>query len=146
MTLPEFKEGVQYEQINRYKFFAKYRFKLLKPTIVNVKLPIEEPIIFRDKKGRVWAEVQINRIIILKGYAYNGCSPKIKVFGLWLGPPDFPDTLLATLVHDVLTQFDPEGKIVPRKFYDKIFKEILEASGSKVSGLYYAGARIGTFL
>lgn len=59
----------------------------------------------RDKNKKVWAIVSPSGIRILKGYAWNGCSPKWAFFGRFFGTPDFEFTRLASCVHDVLFQF-----------------------------------------
>lgn len=59
--------------------------------------------------GKVIAEIKNGFLIIYAGYAWNGCSPKRYVgwppFGMWVGTPDFEETIMASLGHDVLFQF-----------------------------------------
>jgi hypothetical protein len=60
---------------------------------------------FHDLDGRVWASIEDSVLYIAKGYAWNGCSPKRKVLGIWVGTPDEKRNVHASLVHDVLFQF-----------------------------------------
>ncbi|EGG93500.1 hypothetical protein IMCC1989_1159 [gamma proteobacterium IMCC1989] len=59
-----------------------------------------------------WVSIANGQIIIYKGYAWDGCSPKKHLFGMFIiGTPDGalrfgkPWTYYASLVHDVLCQF-----------------------------------------
>jgi len=59
-----------------------------------------------------WCNINDGILIIKKGYAWDGCSPKHSAFGLFLfGTPDGvlkegkPWTYYQSLVHDVLMQF-----------------------------------------
>lgn len=69
---------------------------------------------FLDGKGRAWAQIKNGYIIIAIGYAWNGSSPKHYIgfppIGKWIGTPDFDDTIIPSLVHDVLFQFAEVGK------------------------------------
>jgi hypothetical protein len=59
--------------------------------------------------GKKIARILDGWLSIFEGYAWNGCSPKRYIgwhpFGKWIGTPDFPETRLASLGHDVLFQF-----------------------------------------
>jgi len=70
--------------------------------------------VFRDTHGTQWAQIHEGHIHIAVGYAWNGCSPKRYIgfppIGKWFGTPDFDDTIIASLVHDVLFQFAEVGK------------------------------------
>lgn len=59
-----------------------------------------------------WVSIHDGTIEIATDYAWDGCSPAWRVFGVWLGTPDGPlmadgrpQTYYASLVHDVLCQF-----------------------------------------
>ncbi len=59
-----------------------------------------------------WLSISDGKISIQSGYAWDGCSPKCDLFGLFtIGTPDGtlrfgkPWTYHASLVHDVLCQF-----------------------------------------
>lgn len=49
--------------------------------------PVGEDLVFRDKKGKVRLVIRASgRITVLKGYAWNACSPKFCVFDRLLDP------------------------------------------------------------
>jgi hypothetical protein len=95
--------------------------------------------------------IQINTIgylTIKEGYAWDGCTPKICVFGRVIGTPDGrigedgkPITWKASLVHDALYQFIELHKI-PRKEIDALFLENLRSVDFKFARLYYAAVRM----
>jgi hypothetical protein len=95
-------------------------------------------------------DARFNVIIVRRGYAWDGCSPKLfSVLGLVnIGTPDgisLPDgyriTGKASLVHDALYQFIDEHDLT-RKQCDKIFKMQLQRDGFKLWPVYYAGVRV----
>ena len=80
-----------------------------------------------------WIELLPNGVItISKGYAWNGCSPKIEVLDLIIGTPDGrssrtdykPLTFRASMVHDAIYQFK---EVIPitRKEADEVFDDEL---------------------
>jgi hypothetical protein len=93
---------------------------------------------FRDLDGRVWASVEDGVLYIAKGYAWNGCSPKRKVLGIWVGTPDEKRNVHASLVHDVLFQFS--GTWHFKLSFDQvncIFRSLMRKDGYPLSNLYY---------
>lgn len=82
-----------------------------------------------------WGEIEDGLITIHAGYAWDGCSPAIKVFGVWLGVPDGPlnpdgrpQAWAASLVHDFLCQFSRKIAIEKRKTV-ALFESMLIAGG-----------------
>lgn len=138
------KLGRHYKKILTKKIFSKWCYQTLIQITFVYNFPVEKTFLFKDEKGVIWAELSPTYLKIYPRYAWNGCSPKGVFFGICLGTPDFNKTMLASLIHDILTQFDPKGKIIPRKTQDRIFKEILTFSKFKLRGLYYSGARVGS--
>ena len=113
-------------------------------------LPIERDVAFRDKTGRVRLVLEKGgRIVVMRGYAWNGCSPKFCFCDILLGTPDGavdvrtgkPKTYYATLVHDALCQFLPDGLPVSRREADSCFLALLRESGFRARGLYYVAVR-----
>jgi len=81
-------------------------------------LEIKEDVAFKDKTGVVRLVLEKGgRITVMRGYAWNGCSPKYCLFDILLGTPEGvvdsrtrrPKTFYASLVHDALYQFVPDG-------------------------------------
>ena len=114
-------------------------------------LPIESDVAFRDKTGRVRLVLEKGgRIVVMRGYAWNGCSPKFCLCDILMGTPDGvvdartgkPKTYYATLVHDALCQFLPDGLPLSRGEVDRCFLALLAESGFRARWLYYASVRV----
>jgi hypothetical protein len=89
---------------HRYTEGPKYRFVTTAP----VEIVLNQPLgfhSFADSEGNVWLTIIGNRLIVSARYATDGCSPKTRVFGLWIGTPDFLWTRLASCIHDACYQF-----------------------------------------
>lgn len=104
-----------------------------------------------------WLKVENSGKITVKGdhgngYAWDGCSPKIKLFGKIIGTPDGridpktnkPKTYYASMFHDAIYQFKKADRmLISRKESDIIFKIMLQKSTFKPWKLYYRGVRWG---
>lgn len=106
----------------------------------------------------------------LKGYAWDGCTPKWEILDFLPGTPDgvvrkqqvevitdriapdggrwcevqfdyVPKTYYASLVHDLLYQFKADVP-VSRKTTDLIFFEMMRATKFKPAKLYYLAVRL----
>jgi len=102
-----------------------------------------------------WMKLSPDGTITIKGsnqngYAWDGCSPKIKLFDICLGTPEAvlnpktgkSKTYYASLVHDVFYQFSKELRaIVKRKEVDREFYNILMDNEFKAAKLYYYAVR-----
>jgi hypothetical protein len=100
-----------------------------------------------------WLQIKGNGDIIVKGafgegYAWDGCTPKWNVFDLFLlGTPDGrtivntekPITYHASLVHDVLCQFQKDIGI-SRKEADRLF--LMYLGDFELRYLYYFAVRV----
>jgi hypothetical protein len=85
-----------------------------------------------------------------KGYAWDGCSPKINFIHLLWGTPDGkldyrtekPMTYYASMIHDVIYQF--KGEVcVSRKDADIIFRVMLKEANFMWWWAYSIAVRIG---
>ena len=91
-------------------------------------------------------------IVVNKGYAWNGCSPKFSFFTMIFGTPEgdihpekeVPRTYYASLVHDVLYQFSGDitatGQLA-RKDVDREFYKLLKAHQFLPAFIYYLAVR-----
>jgi len=86
-----------------------------------------------------------------KGYAWDGCSPKLKIKDLYVGTWEAvlnfdtgqSKTYYASLVHDVFYQFARDLRpFVKRKEVDREFYSILKRDGFKFAKLYYIAVRL----
>ncbi len=149
IKIPNFREGFEYCELSGPQGNREYRFKTKHSVIIQCNLvPKGKAISFRDSKNKEWVYIDSTHMIIMKGYAWDGCSPKrwIPLLG-WVGTPDFEQTRLASLVHDALCQFlETEHFPFDRKVCDQIFKQILIQSHFNLVKLYYIGVRMGDYL
>lgn len=97
-----------------------------------------------------WLQITAKgRLVIKKGYAWDGCSPKKMICGKVVGTPDGliskksgkPKTYYASLVHDALYQYYGYHGI-PRKTVDRLFYHMLKKSGFKASFIYHLAVRV----
>jgi hypothetical protein len=117
----------------------RYKYKLSASEPFELFLPVTD-------QTHEYCYVTKGMLVIRKGYAWDGCSPKLSVLGLfWLGTPDGhidcdtgkPFTYYASLVHDCLLQYD----IVPRKEADRIFYDLMP-DRYPLRLLYYWAVRV----
>lgn len=88
-----------------------------------------------------WLEITRSALIIPKGYSWDGCSPKIKFYGNFIGTPDFGDkTHDASLVHDALYQYAGKHGLTRRRC-DDIFLHLMEKNNFKLAKVYYYAVR-----
>lgn len=124
--------------------FCEYSFR----SEIADRLTEDLPFCSEEKLRLVIA--QDGTITVKKDYAWDGCSPKLNILGLfWIGIPDGaldegkPATYYATLVHDALGQFCEENDYpFDRRQRDLIFKEMLEQKHFKLSLIYYLAIKI----
>ena len=84
-----------------------------------------------------------------KGYAWDGCSPKLKIGDICpLGTPDAvlnfttgqSKTYYASLVHDVFYQFSSQLKsFIKRREVDEEFYSILKRDNFRLAKFYFLG-------
>ena len=86
-----------------------------------------------------------------KGYAWDGCSPKIKFKDICLGTPDAvlnwetkkPKSYYASMIHDVFYQFSKDVKsFVKREEVDLLFYDILKENNFRLAKVYYRAVRL----
>jgi hypothetical protein len=106
---------------------------------------------FKDKIGIVRLILFRNgKITVTKGYAWDGCSPKFCIFDILIGTPDGvvdsrtrkPKTYYASLVHDALYQFLPDGVPLIRKQADGCFLKLMTETGFAPRHIYHVAVRI----
>lgn len=147
VAVPSFDAGVHYNEQCPKKGGYKYRFVTLEEVEITFSqdlIPENYKILFKDKLDRVWMTINDNKITISKNYAWDGCTPK-KWWGFWWGTPDFRETIIASLVHDALIQFNNCDHFpFTRDEIDHIFKNILSRGRFTFTPIYYAGVRVGS--
>ncbi len=113
-----------------------------------------------DKFENEWLKLDEDGTIIVRGsnkngYAWDGCSPKIKIKDVYFGTPEGvlnfetgrSKTYYASLIHDVLYQFSEQIKsFVKRKQADREFDIILKQHKFEFARLYYGVVRLLSWL
>jgi len=103
-----------------------------------------------------WFKLGPDGVIIIKGtnrqgYAWDGCSPKLKIKDIYIGVPEAvlnfvtgqSKTYYASLVHDVFYQFSKKVRsFIKRKEVDREFYAILRRDNFRFASLYYFFVRI----
>jgi hypothetical protein len=106
---------------------------------------------FQDKKGRTRLVISAEGVItVTRGYSWDGCTPKFCVFDILVGTPDgvvysrtgHPKAYFASLVHDALYQFLPDGLPLTRAQADECFLKLLTESEFAPRHLYYLAVRL----
>ncbi|MFC1514896.1 hypothetical protein ACFL5X_03245 [Candidatus Omnitrophota bacterium] len=86
-----------------------------------------------------------------RGYAWDGCSPKIKIKDIYIGTFEGvlnfdttqSRTYYASLVHDVFYQFNKDvRRVVKRNEVDREFYSILKRDSFSLARLYYFGVHL----
>lgn len=129
------------------KHWSTWRFQNKEDTEIQLPFSTDVNIQCNDQKHKTWLEILNNIIVVKAGYAWNGCSPKRCVFGMWIGTPDFKETILASLIHDALAQFFTVDNFPFSKYMvDQIFLEIMLANKFKLAYTYHnAVERFGNY-
>lgn len=130
---------------------VRWLYKLDKNFTWDSHHPVPEDLVFRDKTGRVRLIIEeTGGITVTGGYAWNGCSPKFCFFDLLLGTPEGvvhvdtqkPKTYYASLVHDALYQFLPDGLPLKRRHADAFFLRLLKESDFAFGRVYWLAVRL----
>jgi len=110
-----------------------------------------EDCAFVDSKNVRRLEIRKNgEIRVLKGYAWDGCTPKFSLWDIVLGTPDGvpnkrtkrPKTYYASLLHDALYQFLGRGVPLSRPQMDSVFLELMTRDRFRPRYIYYAAVRM----
>lgn len=108
-------------------------------------------LLFADEAGIYWLSIHVSgRVTVHSGYAWDGCSPKFRLFGKLWGVSDgsvnprtgYPYTYDASLVHDAMYQFiDHPNMPYSKATIDLIFYRMLQQAGFRYAWLYYAAVK-----
>lgn len=114
-------------------------------------LKVNKDYAFRDKTGKIRLTIETDgKLTVLRGYTWNGCSPKFCFLDLLLGTPDGavyaptgkPKTYYASMVHDALYQFLDAEAPITRAQADACFLQLMEESDFVLRGPYWFAVRI----
>ena len=137
------------------KFHIKKVFKLDHDITLSVpfwqdRVTVKKPMHFY-RNGKKYMTIRNNGLIdIYKGYTWDGCSPKFRIFGKKIGTYDGPygsdghrKCYFASLLHDCLYEalHHPRRPFV-RKDADRAFHQLMKAADYKFAIFYYMFVRI----
>lgn len=93
-------------------------------------------------EGDPIARLSGDLLTIYRGYAIDGCSPAVSLFGVRIGTPSPRSSLAGAFTHDCLYQFG-ELSCAPWRYdqADRIFLDLLRLDGFPLAGLYYQAVR-----
>ena len=130
---------------------AKWIFRLDRNYAWRSPFPLERDWAFQDSSGQTRLLLETDgTITVTSGYAWDGCTPKTFLLNLVVGTPDgvvdtrtgWPRTYHASLVHDALYQFLPDGLPLTRAQADRCFLELMKETDFVLRYLYYAAVRL----
>ncbi len=112
---------------------------------------VDRDYAFMDTKGKVRLIIETTgRVTVTRGYAWNGCSPKVCFMDFLIGTPDGavhagtgrPKTYYASMVHDALYQFLREQSPLSRAQADRCFLRLMAESAFVWRRLYWLAVRL----
>lgn len=106
-------------------------------------LPRSAILSFRDRDGKEWLRLTALTATIPPKYRWNGNSPKkgLRILGrdLWLGTPDLPSTIAASLLHDAFFQFSGVLQFpISLTTANDCYTQICRANRCSLTGIYQA--------
>lgn len=143
---PTFLRGLQFRELSHTEGRNIYRFQTLRHIRFRIDgiVPGRSVITFHDANGRQWLQLDQYGALVSEDYAWNGCSPKrwLPLVG-WVGTPDFPETLAASLIHDALYQFHATRHFpLHRSDCDQVFHDLIAALGApRIAATYFSAVR-----
>ena len=105
---------------------------------------------FVDHTGALQLKMMADgRIIVMKGYCWDGCTPKFCLMDILLGTPEgavavdtgLPKTWDASLVHDALCQFLHAELPMSQRQADICMLRLLQKRDFALSYFYYGAVR-----
>lgn len=136
---PDILLGTHYGKIR----VGTYCFQSTQPWWVKLDVPVPDLSLLHN--GREIARFQDGWLMMHAGYAWNGCSPKIRFMWFILGTPDPPCTHVPSGVHDLFYQFlKTPGFPLTQEQCDDSFFDLMSLFGFRLKGLYhYAVNKLG---
>lgn len=126
LLFPEYVEG------------GTYRFVFTSRLIVDLELGLKGSHSLCDGDHE-WATLNGDILTILPGYAFDGCSPAIRLFGRWYGTPTPHKAVPAAGVHDALRGYLGLPCLAyTRKDTDDVFWDLLKDQGFPLGSIYHA--------
>lgn len=77
---------------------------------------------------------------IYAGYAWDGCSPAIKMGPVWAGTPDIRGTFYASCVHDFLCQYRGQHPVSDNDAAELFYSVMVANYGNELLAELYCAA------
>ncbi len=132
-----------------------WKFRLDESFSWDSGVPVGDEFLFFDSGNKVRLLIEENgRLTVMRGYAWNGCSPKFCFLDLLIGTPDGvvskgtgrQKTYFASMIHDVLYQFLDAGMPYNRRQADRFFLQLMRESGFAPRWVYWGAVRVLGFV
>jgi hypothetical protein len=121
----------------RYQYGGKYRFQLTGDLVVYLNKGWQGHHDLCDGET-TWAILDDDKLTIMAGYSFDGCSPSIRMFGRWFGTPTPKKAVAASAVHDALRGYmGIKCLSYTRKDTDDVFFDMLKLSGFALGSVYH---------
>jgi hypothetical protein len=129
---------------------ARWLFRLEKSYSWQSPFRLDRDWAFQDEKGHTRLVLTSDgTITVVRGYAWDGCTPKKCILDVNVGTPDGvvylptgrPKTYYASLVHDALYQFLPDGLPLTRAQADRCFFLLMTEHEFALRHVYYGAVR-----
>jgi hypothetical protein len=121
----------------RYDCGGRYRFVLSGDYVVGLGLGLKGYHELVDGRT-VWATLEDDKLTIMAGYAFDGCSPAWRVLGKWYGTPTPRKAVGPAAVHDCLRGYMKLACLrITRKNTDDVFWNMLKAEGFQLGDVYH---------
>lgn len=134
-----------------YQLPNVYLYKIPPEMFGAVRTKIPNKGISFESNGKQWGFISKGgNLLISRGYAWDGCTPKLSISGRVVGVSDgpiseisgLPATYHASLIHDLLCQFQGDKKMpFGRDEIDRLFYLVMVRDGFKYAGAYYWAVR-----
>jgi hypothetical protein len=141
--LPPFERGTHYRELSPKEGGNRWRFVTLRDVSFDLEFHHRGSFLFLDAAGRPFARIDGRRWTILRGYAWNGASPKrhVPLLG-WIGTPDPIQTHAATCLHDSLGQASTAAHFPLSPYQvDAAFFDVMRLAGFPLAGTYHGAVR-----
>jgi hypothetical protein len=120
-----------------------WKFKLKEDRHIVLNFDTPDVFFTEEKNGKkvIVGYIIDNVLTVLNGYEWDGCTPKIRIFGKILGVPDFEGTYEASLFHDFLIEYFNYHSI-SRKQIDSVFTCVMLKCKFKYERVYSLGVNL----
>jgi hypothetical protein len=120
-----------------YAYGGKYRFTLTSDLVVDLSRGFRGHHELCDG-GKTWAILDGDELRMMAGYAFDGCSPAMRVLGHWVGTPTPRKAVAAAAVHDCLRGYLGLPCLsYDRKTTDEVFYDMLDAEEFEGRDIYH---------